>query len=370
MSAGEGGATGACAGCLRRSWLLGQLVVPLDYRARDRNRLMAALELDERQLLAALAGRRRRELEEAWEGWRADMFELPAGVETICCHSPRYPARLRADAAPRALLVEGGLRRFAALAEGAVVTVLGTKQASDYGAEIAGSLARELALSGVAVAAPLADGVATAALRSARTLGAGAIAVLADGPRCPGARAGSQQRAVAESGSVVSELPPGIRGRRFGELAAERTLAHLGDLVVVVEDRADTSAVATARALLDAHVPVAAVPGRATSPLAAGPNALVRSGAVLVRDGGDVLELLPAGGARETERGVDPRASLPAALAAVIQRVADGCDTAERLCAEGGNPDEILLALSELEVTGVLGRGSGGRYIVRATPRN
>ena len=44
-----------------------------------------------------------------------------AGVETVCRHSPRYPARLRADAAPRALFVAGGAGRLAELAEGSVV---------------------------------------------------------------------------------------------------------------------------------------------------------------------------------------------------------------------------------------------------------
>jgi len=35
----------ACVSCLRRSWLLGELSGPLDYCARDRQRLMELLEL-------------------------------------------------------------------------------------------------------------------------------------------------------------------------------------------------------------------------------------------------------------------------------------------------------------------------------------
>ncbi len=395
MSAGAAGATGACAGCLRRSWLLGQLIVPLDYRARDRTRLLAALELDDRELLAALAGRRRRELDAAWQSGPANALELPDGVETICCHGACYPARLRAGAAPPTLFVQGGTRRLSGLARGPLVTVLGAKRASDHGAEVAASLARELTASGVAVAAPLAAGVAAAALGSVQALGAPAIAVRADGLGASGARARSLQRSAAQRGCVISELPPGIRGRRFGDLAAERTLARLGDVVLVVEATADASEVATARTLIDEQVPVAAVPGRVTSPLAGGPNALIRAGAMLVRYGADVLEMLPAGGAREAEErtasrtlrvpsaalsptssrrssGALPRppAPLPAALAAVLERVADGCDTVARLCAEGCLRDDTLLALSELEVMGLLGRGAGGRYFVRATPRN
>ena len=54
----------------------------------------------------------------------------------------------------------------------------------------------------------------------------------------------------------------------------------------------------------------------------------------------------------------------------MLERVAEGCDTVERLCAESRDADATLLALSELEVLGLLGRGAGGRYIVRATPCN
>jgi DNA processing protein len=381
MTADGTGTAAACAECLRRGWLLGQLLTPLDYCARDRDRLLSALALHDRELLAALAGRRRRELEFASDGWRADTLELPAGVETVCRHTPRYPARLRADAAPRALFVAGGGGRLAELVGGSVVTVLGATRASDYGVEMTARLARGLAASGVTVAAPLAAGVGACALRAARDLGAGAIAALAGGAGSASARTRSHEHAIAEQGCVISELPPRVRGRRFGELAAERTLAHIGDVLVVVEARADASEVATARALLEAGSPVAALPGRAASPLAAGAHALIRDGATLVRDARDVLELLPAsccqpgevrGGpespGRETACRAPPALARP--LAAVLERVAEGCDTVERLCAESRDADATLLALSELEVLGLLGRGAGGRYIARATPCN
>ena len=151
--------------------------------------------------------------------------------------------------------------------------------------------------------------------------------------------------------------------------------------MLVVEARAEAGEVATARALLEAGSPVAALPGRASSPLAAGAHALIRDGATLVRDARDVLELLPAsrrqpgaarGGRESPRRATSCRtpAALARPLAAVLERVAEGCDTVERLCAESRDADATLLALSELEVLGLLRRGAGARYIVSATPCN
>jgi hypothetical protein len=40
-----------------------------------------------------------------------------------------------------------------------------------------------------------------------------------------------------------------------------------------------------------------------------------------------------------------------------------GRDTPDRLAPACGTPDEVLLALSELELRGLLTRGDGGRYL-------
>ena len=49
----------------------------------------------------------------------------------------------------------------------------------------------------------------------------------------------------------------------------------------------------------------------------------------------------------------------------MLEQVGAGRDTPERLSAEGAAIDEVLLALSELELMGLLARGDGGRYLPR-----
>ena len=49
----------------------------------------------------------------------------------------------------------------------------------------------------------------------------------------------------------------------------------------------------------------------------------------------------------------------------VLEQVGAGNDTPEKLCRRGADAAEVLLALSELELIGLLGRGDGGRYLAR-----
>jgi hypothetical protein len=53
-------------------------------------------------------------------------------------------------------------------------------------------------------------------------------------------------------------------------------------------------------------------------------------------------------------------------LAEVLERVGEGRDSPDTLAAADGDQGGLLLALSELELMGLLTRGDGGRYLVKA----
>jgi hypothetical protein len=50
-------------------------------------------------------------------------------------------------------------------------------------------------------------------------------------------------------------------------------------------------------------------------------------------------------------------------LARILEQVSVGRDTPDQLTAADRDSTEVLLALSELELLGLLGRGDGGRYV-------
>ncbi len=365
----------ACDRCLRRSWLLSELSGPLDYCARDRARLLELLALADEELMDAVAGRRRTELRDRYERFTLDGAGLRDGdAQAICRHARGYPRALDGAGAPHMLEVAGGSSRLVELTARPVVAILGSGSASDYGMEMARGLARGLAASGVTVVATLTDGVAVAAHAGAVDAAAGAsIAVLGGGlgVSCPARRRALYGR-VRRAGCAVSELPHGASGRRWGSLAAERIVVELAALTVVIEAEQTVGQLAGARIAQALGRPLAAIPGRVTSPLSRGPHVLLMEGASLVRGPEDVLELLYPPQASErgpgltpARQGADRPRGLRAELRSILELVGSGHDTPDKLTRAGIDPADTLLGLSELELRGLLGRGDGGRYLLR-----
>jgi DNA processing protein len=367
---GTAQAHGACSRCLRRAWLLGELSAVLDRLSGDRSRLLDALALEDEQLLAALAGRRRDELAARMAALDEESLRPPAGIVAVCRHDRGYPRALADPAAPGLLFHSCAAGRLAELTAGPVVSILGARRCSAYGSEIARALGRGLAAAGVTVASALTGALATAAHAGAREARGTSVAVAG-----AGLRSSTSARGPVEGGAdpraawmcTVTELPCGCSGRRWGAIAAERLLAGLCTVLVVVEASDAPRELGAAELARARGRVVAAVPGRVTSPLSAGPHALLRRGATLIGGAEDVLELLHGSSSacltsqsRAHGEGLEPR------LRGVLERVACGCETVEELCRGAGDPGEVLLALSELELMGLLLRADGGRYLPRA----
>jgi DNA processing protein len=348
--------------------LLAELAGPLDRCARDRSRLLDALALGDEQLVAALGGRRRAELT-ALLGKR----RTPSGAAAVCLHADGFRCPPRGLDCPAALhLAAGSAERLYELMSGPLVAILGCARASAQGVEAARGLARGVAAAGITVIAPLGDGIPAGALAGVAQGGHGAIAVLSGGPRAalPG-RLRALFAVTADRGCAIAELPGATSGRRFGALAAARLAAALGRALVVVEGRGDGIELELAARTAAAGVPVGAMPGPVASSLSDGPHTLLRAGAALVCGAGDVLELLdhPPDRAPRPERAA---VALEPELALLLERVAAGEDTAERLLAappRGLEEGEVLLGLARLEIAGMVRRGPGGRYLSTAMRR-
>ncbi len=361
----------ACSACARRAWLLGRLGVPLDFRVRDLPRFWRLLELDDEDLIAAVGGRRRDELAEEYGRLRPTPADAGDESTAVCTHQPAYPRSLSEHAlAPRALTVRGGIDRLGDLLDRDVVAIVGTRRATDYGIETARELARGLAASGITVASALNEGIGTAAHAGAIEGGGRTLTVMADGvEKCSPAWCGALYRRILEGGCAISDLidRSSSRPRRWWGAACGRTLALLSQLVIVVEAEDHPWALACARVAQAHGTPIAAVPGRVSSPASAGSNALLAEGARLVRGPQDALDALYGVGAREVPRqpseGSGRAAEIDPRLAEVLEMVGNGHNTPARLAGRGHDPGDIAVALVELELQGLLVRGDGGRYL-------
>ena len=359
----------ACDDCLRRTALVARLAPHVERARRERRRLRELLALADDELIAALAGDRRREIARAHEHFDAAGARerlATTAIEAVCRHDPRYPLRLlEAADAPAILHVAGdaGLLATLAAAEAPAVAIVGARRAGADGLQVALALGRGLASAGVTVISGMALGIDSAAHAGALEVGGPTISVLAGGADVayPASKR-SLHRELVRSQAAISEMPPGFTPFRWCFPARNRTIAGLASLTIVVEATERSGSLITADLAQELGRAVGAVPGPVTAARCAGSNALLRDGALVIRNAQDALdEALGIGVATAlTGRRAE---DLEPALRGVLRRVEDGRDTVSALAATPAEAQHALAALSELELLGFLRCGPGGRYV-------
>ena len=274
-------------------------------------------------------------------------------IHAIARHDPGYPPPLaELHDPPSRLFVRGEVDALSR----PNVAVVGARSCSAYGAQVARTLARELAAVGVVVVSGLARGVDGEAHRGALEGGGRTVAVLGCGidRDYPRSHAELARRIVA-SGAVVSEYPPGVEPAPWRFPARNRIIAGLSLATVVVEARERSGALITADFALELGRDVFAVPGEITSGLSAGTNDLLRQGAAPLTCVRDVLEGL----------GIEPEptprtASVSDAARSLLGLLGDGAAAADELTrASGLSSAEVAAALVELELGGLAAQADG-----------
>jgi DNA processing protein len=215
------------------------------------------------------------------------------GARVIARPDPDYPPPLAAiEDAPPVITVRGRAELLAA----PKLALVGARNASANGRQIAEEMAAGLAAAGYAVISGMARGIDTAAhagaLRHAAGTG-GTIAVVAGGIDVlyPPENAALFQR-LGRDGLILAEAAPGTEpvARHFPR--RNRIISGLSQAVVVVEAAVKSGSLITARYALDQGREVMAVPGSPLDPRCRGGNRLIREGARLVEDFEQVLEHL------------------------------------------------------------------------------
>jgi DNA processing protein len=199
----------------------------------------------------------------------------------------------------------------------------------------------------------LARGIDAAAHEGALEAGGATLAFQACGPErvYPPAHRRLAER-IAAQGAVVTEFPVGTPPLGPYFPLRNRLISALAEALVVVEGRERSGSLVTARLAADQSVPVFAVPGPIDSPTSAGPHALIRDGAHLLRDARDVLaelgiELAEPAAPAPAPRSRDP---LVRAIVALLRREPLARDALAARLAR--SPAELAAPLLELELAG------------------
>ena len=336
-----------------RSWLA--LQCALAWHPREAWQALAEHGDDPRRALAGLAKRLPPSSEAVLR--RAAAALVRSGVRLLPKASPAYPAGLLRIADPPPLLF---LRGDAAALQAPMVAFVGARAASAGGLSTARRLAGELASTGLVIVSGLARGIDAAAHEGALEAGGRTVAVQACGPeRVYPAVHRRLARRIAESGAVLTELPPGAAPRRVHFPLRNRLISGLSLAVVVVEARERSGTLITARHALDQGIDVFAVPGSIDLPSCRGSNRLLRDGAWPLLEARDVLELLGAPGSPVAPTPPSPLDPGPRAVLAQLRRAPASRDELARAL---GQPVASLAAdLLDLELGGRIAEDRDGR---------
>ena len=215
---------------------------------------------------------------------------LKAGVQALTWNDASYPPRLKEiHDPPPVLYVRGEILPE----DERSVAVVGTRKATAYGREAAGTLARDLAGSGVTIVSGLARGIDSIAHRAALEGEGRTIAVFGCGLDViypPEHRRLASD--ILERGVLVSEWPLGTRPKSTHFPLRNRIISGMTLGTLVVEAPMGSGALWTVRHALEQNREVFCVPGSIFSPVSKGTNALIQDGAKLVMSHTDILEEL------------------------------------------------------------------------------
>lgn len=304
----------------------------------------------------------------------------PAAVWTVELGSASYPERLtdlEPPQRPKRLYGVGDRDAIAALDHGSTVTIVGSRRASGYGLRVAERLARDLAVAGVTVVSGMARGIDAAAHRGALAGRGRTIAVLANGPDVvyPQINRELYER-IVEMGAAIGEHPPGTIARRNYFPERNRIMAALGAVAVLVEGAQPSGSLVTADVAAKLGRSVGAVPGQVGVRVAEGTNDLIKEGAHLIRDARDVLDLLYGVGVEARGAPLDrapkprPGPALDERLDAVLDLVASGASTVDRVAIDGGlTAPAAAGALARLELLGYVRADALGGFAVTGLRR-
>ncbi|HVS33549.1 MAG TPA: DNA-processing protein DprA [Thermoanaerobaculia bacterium] len=285
------------------------------------------------------------------------MAPLRSSVLTL--DEPAYPPLLREIIDPPLALHFLG---DTSLLAKPCVAIVGSRRASPYGLNAAGTLARQLVSAGLVIVSGLARGIDAAAHQAALDSGGSTIAVLGTGIDVVYPRSNiALLRRIERDGLILTEFAPGLAPRPENFPIRNRVISGLASGTVIVEATGRSGSLITARMAAEQGREVFAVPGSIFAPGSEGTHRLIQYGAKLVHDANDVLEELPGGLTWTKSPKSQPGEPLREVLAALSLDEGTHLDTlAAKLSRTAGAVSESLL---QLELDGWIRALPGGRYL-------
>jgi DNA processing protein len=224
------------------------------------------------------------------KAWAEERRAAQLGLSVVMYRDPEWSGLLREIPDPPLFLYYLG---DLSLLARPCVAVVGSREASRYGAGMAETMAASLSRAGVCVGSGFAHGIDRAAHLGGLQGVGGTIAVLGTGLDLvyPASNRDLWDR-IADRGLILSEFAPGSRPEGSNFPHRNRIVSGLSLGVLVVEGALGSGSLITAELALAQNRDVFALPGPANLKTYQGCHQLIRQGACLVQSGGDILQEL------------------------------------------------------------------------------
>jgi len=213
-------------------------------------------------------------------------------IKTIKLEDKNYPLLLRKIFnPPKTLYIRGGILR-----NEKCFAIVGTRRCSEYGKDIAFSIARDLSKAGLTIVSGMAMGIDTWAHKGTLDANGRTIAVLGtsidEKTIYPRENIKLSQKILENKGCLISEYPAKTRGTKFSFPERNRIISGLSLGVLVVEANFGSGALITARYAKEQNKKVFVIPGSIHSINSRGCHDLIKKGAKLVENANDILKEL------------------------------------------------------------------------------
>lgn len=217
---------------------------------------------------------------------------LQQGIKIISYNDPLYPQQLKEiEDPPPCLYLKGSLKVF----DKPVISIVGSRNATIYGLNVAETFAKDLVLNGITVASGLARGIDSAAHKGSLAVDSAQIAVLGTGIDTiyPSENKDLIEKIIEKNGLILTEFPPNTPPLKRNFPQRNRIIAALAFGTLIVEAEEFSGSLVTARFTIETGRELFAIPHNITTKGGVGPNFLIQKGAKLVMRVEDIIEEMP-----------------------------------------------------------------------------
>jgi len=211
-------------------------------------------------------------------------------VQWISLACPEYPEILKTIHMPPPIIyVQGSALRETQKR----IAIVGSRDANDYGKSVINSLVPTLVERGWVIVSGGALGADAFAHQATLDANGNTVVVLGAGLLNAGPPSNKYlfDAVVGQGGTLLSIFPMEMEGYKGNFPARNRVISGLSKGTVVIQAAKKSGALITAQFALDDAREVFAVPGPINDPLSAGCHAIIKQGAQLVHNVGDILQV-------------------------------------------------------------------------------